>query len=77
MPRTTVDIDAEVLRKLKAIQRRDRKTLGEVTSELLARAIASEAVEEDLAPLKWPSKAVGLKVDLEDKEALWRILDER
>ena len=77
MPRTTIDIDADVLRRLKAIQHRDHKTLGQVVSELLARAIAAEAAHEELPPLHWPSKAVGLKVDLEDKEALWRLLDGR
>jgi hypothetical protein len=75
MPRTTIDIDADVLRRLKVIQRRDHKTLGQVASELLARAIASEAPDEELPPLQWPSKPIGLKVDLEDKEALWRLLD--
>ena len=39
MPRTTLDIDAVVLRKLKGIQRREDKTLGQVASELLARVI--------------------------------------
>jgi len=77
MPRTTLDIDAVVLGKLKAIQRREHKTLGQVASELLARAIGSEAADEELPPLQWPSKGVGLKVDLEDKEALWRVLDGR
>lgn len=77
MPRTTIDIDAGVLRKLKAIQRRDQKTLGQVASELLASAMAREAVDDELPPLQWPSRAVGLKVDLDDKEAVWRLLDER
>jgi hypothetical protein len=77
MPRTTLDIDAAMLRKLKAIQRRDHKTLGEVASELLARALAAEVADEELPPLLWPSKPLGLKVDLEDKEALWRLLDSR
>ncbi len=77
MPRTTIDIDAAVLRKLKARQRRDNKTLGQVATELLARALADEAGEDELPPLRWPSRPLGLKVDLEDKEALWRLLDGR
>jgi hypothetical protein len=39
MPRTTVDIDASVLRELKKRQVRERKTLGQLISELLAKAI--------------------------------------
>ena len=77
MPRTTLDIDAVVLRKLKEIQRREHKTLGQVASELLARVIGSDTVDEELPPLRWPSKRVGLNVDLEDKEELWRVLDGR
>ena len=77
MPRTTIDIDASVLRELKKRQRREKKTLGQLASELLARALADEHIEDALPPLKWSSKDLGLKVDLEDKEALWRILDER
>lgn len=50
--------------------------MGKVASELLAQALAKP---EDLAPpeLKWTSRDLGLRVDLEDKEAVWAILDER
>lgn len=77
MPRTTIDIDASVLRELKRRQRREKKTLGQVASELLNRALADEHVDDALPPLKWTAKELGLKVDLEDKEAVWKILDER
>jgi hypothetical protein len=77
MPRTTLDLDASVLRELKARQRRMGKTLGEIASELLAAAFANERSEAERRPLRWTSKPLGLKVNLEDKEALWKILDER
>jgi hypothetical protein len=77
MPRTTIDIDASVLRELKRRQRREKKTLGQLASELLSRALADEHVDDALPPLKWTSTELGLKVDLEDKEAVWKILDER
>ena len=77
MPRTTIDIDASVLRELKRRQRREKKTLGQVASELLSRALADEHIDDALPPLKWTSKELGLKVDLEDKEAIWKILDEQ
>lgn len=77
MPRTTLDIDAAVLRALKLRQQRGNRTLGELASELLARALANEPADEKLPPLEWTSRPLGLKVDLEDKEALWKILDGR
>jgi hypothetical protein len=77
MPRTTLDIDAAVLRELKKRQQRDNKTLGRLASELLAQALADEPADNKLPPLQWTSKPLGLKVDIEDKEALWKILDGR
>lgn len=76
MPRTTLDIDASVLRELKRRQQSQKKTLGELASELLAKALAEERAE-GTRPLAWASKPLGLKVDLEDKEAVWAILDGR
>ncbi len=77
MPRTTLDIDASVLRELKRRQQQQKKTLGELASELLAKALAEEAADRKPAPLAWTSKPLGLKVDLEDKETVWAILDGR
>jgi hypothetical protein len=51
--------------------------LGQLASELLAQALAAERDSQPLPPLRWTAKPLGLKVDLEDKEALWRILDDR
>lgn len=75
MPRTTVDIDASVLRELKKRQERERKPLGQLISELLARAIASE--DEAASPFIWVAKDLRPRIDLEDKDAVWSILDER
>lgn len=77
MPRTTIDIDSSVLRELKRRQRTEKKSLGQLASELLAQALAAEGAAEAPAALKWTSKPLGLKIDLEDKEALWGILDGR
>lgn len=75
MPRTTIDIDANVLRKLKRRQQREGKSLGSVVSELLAASLLEEP-EPDRAPLSWKTARMGARVDLEDKDALWRKLDE-
>jgi hypothetical protein len=75
MARTTVDIDASVLRELKKRQERERKTLGQLISELLAKAMESE--HDAPPPFAWVTKDLQPRVDLEDKDALWSILDER
>lgn len=75
MARTTLDIDDSVLRKLKKRQRHENKSLGQLASELLARALAAEHGTESLPPLRWTARPLGLKVDLDDKEALRQILD--
>jgi hypothetical protein len=77
MPRTTLDIDATVLRELKRRQRRERKTLGQLASELLATALSKDAQQEETGPLNWTSHPMGARVDLEDKDALHAALDSR
>lgn len=76
MARTTVDIDASVLRELKKRQERERKTLGQLISELVAKALESE--DDPAAPptFTWISKDLQPRIDLEDKDALWSVLDE-
>lgn len=43
-------------------------------SELIAKAIESE--DETPPPFSWVTKDLRPRVDLEDKDALWSILDE-
>ena len=74
MPRTTIDIDASVLRELKRRQRREGKTLGQLVSELLAEALSQPRPPAD-RPLRWPSRDMRPIMDLEDKEAMMRLLD--
>jgi len=77
MARTTVDIDASVMRELKRRQERERKTLGQLISELLAKAMESEVETTPTKPFSWVTKDLRPRVDLEDKDALWSVLDER
>jgi hypothetical protein len=74
MPRTTIDIDATVLRRLKERGRREGKTVGRLVSELLAAALRSDASTEPRV-LDWTSRPMGARVDLEDKEALRRAME--
>lgn len=76
--RTTVDIDAVVLKEVKRLQRDERKTLGAVVSELLAAALAAK---EKRQPRKKPFRLRSFNmgrplVDLEDKHAVQALLDE-
>ena len=75
MPRTTLDLDASVLRELKRRQRKEKKTLGRLASELLARALADERADEPPARFHWAAQDLQPLVDLEDDEAVWAILD--
>ena len=78
MPRTTVDIDTPVLRDLKRLQKRERKSLGRLVSDLLAFALGARAAEESEASppsFDWISRPMGARVDLADKEAVHAILD--
>jgi hypothetical protein len=52
--RTTIDIAEPVLRELKARQRREGRTLGDLASELLAQAMAEGVLAAE--PLHWLSR---------------------
>jgi hypothetical protein len=77
MPRTTVDIDAPVLRDLKRLQKRERKSLGRLVSDLLAQALAAHRRPEAAPPVfAWVSRPMAARVDLADKEAVRAVLDQ-
>ncbi len=77
MPRTTLDLDPAVLRELRRRGQREGKSMGQVASEALARALAERGDGQDQA-FVWLSRDLGRPlVDLEDKEAVRAILDER
>lgn len=75
MPRTTFDLDATVLADLRRRAGSEGKSMGQVASELLAGVLGVEASTEP-PPLNWARKDMGpFKIDLEDKEAVWNLLD--
>ena len=74
MTRTTVDIDATVLRELKRRQQIEGRTLGALVSELLAAALW-ETEPEVAPPFTWSSGRMEARLDLEDAEAVRRALD--
>ena len=77
MSRTTLDIDEPILTEVKRLQKQARKSLGATVTELLADALARRRAH-GTKPVKfeWISKPLGERIDITDKEALWKILDE-
>lgn len=77
MPRTTLHIDATVLRELKRRQQREKKSLGQLASELLASALSFDAEAADRQPLEWKSAPMNASIDVTDKDAVFKVLDDR
>lgn len=77
MSRTTLNIDDPILEEVRRIQEEEGGSLGTVVSRLLADAMAhrSEDQEPTVTKLHWTSQPMRARVDLEDKEAVYRILD--
>ncbi|HJS74096.1 MAG TPA: antitoxin [Vicinamibacteria bacterium] len=77
MARTTLDIDTPLLEELKELQRKEKKSLGNLVSQLLAEALARRN-RRATPPRKfgWLSRPMGARVDISDKEALYAALDE-
>lgn len=73
--RTTIDLDPTVLRDLRQRARQEGKSLGRVASEVLSAALERDAPVAPVPPLAWSSRPMGVRVDLEDPEALRRAMD--
>jgi hypothetical protein len=76
MARTTLDIDAPILKELKAIQRREGRALGRIVSQLLAEAISRRRVAVTPPRFEWTSAPMRARVDLADKDALHAALEQ-
>ncbi len=75
MTRTTLNLDPLVMRELRQRSERERKSIGELASQLLARGLRQEADPQPRS-FSWVSHDLGKPaVDLEDKEALNTLLD--
>ena len=76
--RTTLDLEKPVLDGLKSLQKKEKVSIGKIASRLLAEALAREASLPTPQPaLRWTSAPMQAKVNLADKEAVFRVLDER
>ena len=77
MPRTTLDIDAPILRDLKKLQREEDKSLGQLVSELVAQALAQRKGGVRKAPrFRWNTAPATVAVDLADKDAVAAALED-
>jgi len=77
MPRTTINIDAPMLKDLKRLQKRTGQSLGRLVSDLLAEAIGPYQTGQPEPPaFHWNSRPMIARVDLSDKEAVYAALEE-
>jgi hypothetical protein len=76
MPRTTLNLDAPLLQELKKLQKRDGRPLGRIVSDLLAAALSGREPATRREPFRWRSRRMDALVDLEDREAVYVLLDE-
>ncbi|MBW1892223.1 MAG: antitoxin [Deltaproteobacteria bacterium] len=76
--RTTIDIDDPVLKEVKKLRKAEGKPLGRIISDLLAHAIhARKTVKKKPGSFQWISKGMAAHVQLNDKDALYAILDKQ
>lgn len=69
--RTTIDIDSVLLKELKRLQREQRRSLGELVSELLAAALKERRSATRRKPFRLKTYRLGpARVDLDDKATL-------
>jgi predicted DNA-binding ribbon-helix-helix protein len=76
--RTTLDLEKPVLESLKRLQREEKATLGKIASRLIAEALRQREEQGKAArvELSWNVSDMGMKVDIADKEAVFRALYE-
>jgi hypothetical protein len=73
--RTTLDIDAPILREVKAIHEREGRSMGAIVSELLAEALARRHPSRARPVFRWASRPMKPLVELTDKGAVYAALD--
>lgn len=77
MMRTTLDLEKPVLDALKQLQKRDKQSLGKIASRLLAEALAGRSGGAPVeGRLDWNKSPMKAKVDLADKDVLYRAMEE-
>ena len=75
MPRTTLDIDAPLLKELKKLQEKEGRSLGKIVSQLLAEALARRKTAPELPKLQWVTRPMHALVVTSHKEAVYGVVD--
>ena len=75
MTRTTIDIDAPVLKEIKNLQKKEGQSMGKIVSRLLVEALVQRESSKEAPNLQWVSQAMHPLLDLSDKEAIYAVLD--
>jgi hypothetical protein len=76
--RTTIDLADPVLRDLKQLRKKEGGSLGALASRLLADALATRRrAPRPATKLGWSSKPMSAKVNLADKDAVYRAMESR
>lgn len=76
--RTTLDLSDPVMRDLKQLRKKEGGSLGALASRLLADALSAQRRSPRTATkLRWSSQPMRAKVDLADKEAVFRAIEGR
>ncbi len=70
MPRITMDIGAPILREIRALQKKEGRSVGKIVSQLLAEAIARRKLPSKAPSFTWVARPMRALVDIADKEAL-------
>jgi hypothetical protein len=71
-----VDIESPLLRELREIQKREGVTFGALVSRLLAEALARRPKRKAAPAFEWTARRLRATVDLDDKDAVYAILDQ-
>jgi len=75
MSRTTLDIDRSILDEIRRIQRKERRSLGRIVSQLLADALSRRREQKGNADFTWISHPMKAMIDWNDKDALYAALE--
>jgi hypothetical protein len=75
--RTTVNIDDRIPKILKKIQKQEKQSLGRLISNLLVQVLGErQSNKHQIQTTRWISKPMGFRVDLADREAVYRAMEQ-
>ena len=75
MTHTTIEIDDPTLNEIRAIQKKEGQSIGKIVSQLHAEALIKQKTSAKTPGFRRISRPMRARVDLADKEKVYRILD--